>query len=160
MHLRRTLPLLLLSLAASAIAQTHFCIAGDLDHLTATQVSQCKTKMTNMRDAVKRRGAPSGWHFVVVCDETGWSDYTSVVAPAGAAMLKDAAFHTDGGLHWTFVRGSRMDADSAEAADTLLAVALRGLPRTEPAPRPLPNPKRVLREPSLSIAKVEQPRLP
>ena len=159
MRLRRTLPLLLLSLASSALAQTHFCIAGDLDRLSATQVAQCKTKMTNMRDAVKRRGAPAGWHFVVVCDETGWGDYARFIAPP-AATLQEAAFHTDGDLHWTFVRGSRMDADSPEAAETLLTVALRGVPGSKPAPRALPNPKRTLPVPTLSVASVEPPKLP
>ena len=159
MHLRRTLPLLLVSFAASAIAQTHFCIAGDLDHLSSTQVARCKTQMTNVRDAVKRRGAPSGWHFVVVCDESGWTDYASFIA-SSSASLKEAAFHTDGGLHWTFVRGSRLDADSPEAAETLLAVALKGIPASAPAPHLIPNPKRVLPQPTLSIASVEPPELP
>ena len=58
----RNLTLLFLSVSSAALAQTHFCIAGDLDHLNAAQVAECKTKMTNVRDAVKRRGAPSGWH--------------------------------------------------------------------------------------------------
>src|ERR1700712_3459142 len=119
------LPLILLS-SSAALAQTHFCVAGDLDHLNAAQVADCKTKMTNVREAVKRRGAPSGWHFVVVCDESGWTDYASFVS-TDAPALDEASFHTDRGLHWTFVRGSRMEADSAEGADTLLAVALKGI---------------------------------
>lgn len=156
MRLRRTLPALLLSLATAALAQTHFCIAGDLDKLSSTEVAACKTKMTNVRDAVKRRGAPSGWHFVVVCDESGWSDYARFIAP-GAPALGRVAFHTDGNQHWTLVRGSRMDADSAEAADTLLAVALKGV--ASPKAAPMPNPKRILPEPTLSIASVEPPNL-
>ena len=156
MRLHRTLSLVLLSLASSALAQTHFCIAGDLDHLEATQVAACRNKMTSVRDAVKRRGAPSGWHFVVVCDETGWSDYAAFIAP-GAPVLADAAFHTDRNQQWTFVRGSRMEDGSVEAADTLLAAALRGVPTPTV---PLPNPKRVLREPVLSIASVEPAHLP
>ena len=157
MRFPRILPLLLLSVPSAAVAQTHFCIAGDLDQMSVTQVSACKAKLANVREAVKRRGAPTGWHFVVVCDESGWSDYASFVAP-GAPPLAAAAFHTDRGLHWTFVRGSRMDPDSAEGADTLLAVALKGV--VAPKVTPLPNPKRVLREPTLSIASIEPPQLP
>jgi hypothetical protein len=150
------LPLLLLSFSAAALAQTHFCVAGDLDHLNATQIADCKTKMANVREAVKHRGAPSGWHFVVVCDESGWTDYASFVA-TGGHVLDEATFHTDPELHWTFVRGSRMEADSIASADRLLAVALKGI---SPKAAPMPNPKRVLREPTLSIASVEPPTLP
>ncbi len=156
MRISTVAPLILFSLAYPAIAQTHFCIAGDLDHLNATQVTECRTKMTNVRDAVKRHGAPSGWRFVVVCDATGWSDYARFIAP-GTASLREAAFHTDEHQRWTFVRGDRIDA-GAEAADTLLAVVLRGV--TIPKTEPMPNPKRVLRQPTLSIASVEPPQLP
>jgi hypothetical protein len=149
------LSLLLVSLPA-ALAQTHFCVAGDLDHLNATQVADCQTKMSNVREAVKRRGAPSGWHFVVVCDESGWTNYASFVA-SGAHMPDEATFHTDQNLHWTFVRGSRMEADSAAGADTLLAGALKGI---SPKAIPTPNSRRILREPALSIASVEPPKLP
>ena len=149
------LPLLLLS--SAALAQTHFCIAGDLDHLNATQVADCKTKMTNVREAVKRRGAPAGWHFVVVCDESGWTDYASYIATGAPATLDKAAFHTDPDLHWTFVRGSRIDADRAETADTLLAAALKGV--SSPKATPMPNPERILREPTLSVASLEPPKL-
>ena len=157
MHLCRTLPILLLSLTSCALAQTHFCIAGDLDQLKPAQLAECKTKMTNVREAVKRRGAPSGWHFVVVCDETGWSDYASFIA-SGKPSLREAAFHTSQDQHWTFVRGSRMDPEDARATDALLAVALKGVPT--PKVKPIPNPKRVMREPALSIASVEPPSLP
>jgi hypothetical protein len=157
MRLHYTFSLVLLSLTSSALGQTHFCIAGDLDHLKASQVTECKTKMTNLREAVKRRGAPSGWHFVVICDEHGWSDYATFLAQ-GTPPMGEAAFHTDGNQRWTFVRGSRMDADSPEAAEMLLAVALKGVPA--PNATPMPNPKRVLREPTLSVASVEPPALP
>ena len=158
MRFPRHLPLLLLSFASAALAQTHFCIAGDLDGLSATQVAECQTKLTNMREAAKRHGAPTGWHFVVVCDESGWTDYASFVAAPGAPTLEEAAFHTDRGMHWTFVRGSRMDAGSAEGADTLLTIALRGV--SSPKATPMPNPKRLLAEPALSIASAEPPQLP
>lgn len=157
MRFRRTLLLLLASLASSALAQTRFCIAGDLDHLNETQVAACKAKTTDVREAAKRHGVPAGWHFVVVCDETGWKDYAGFMAPFAGA-LKDAAFHTDEGQHLTFLRGSRMDAGSAESADTLLTVALKGVPT--PKAVPLPNPKRVLPQPTLTVASVEAPRLP
>ena len=157
MRPHRTLPLFFLGLATAALAQTHFCIAGDLDHLNATEVTACKAKMTNVRDAVKRRGAPAGWHFVVVCDETGWTDYARFIA-SGQQALHNAAFHTDPAQHWTFVRGSRMDAGSTDAADTLLAVALKGV--ATPKVAPMPNPKRVPPQPTLSIASVEAPTLP
>ena len=43
--------IVLLTLSASAVAQTHFCIGGDLDTLTPTQVAACKAKSADLRTA-------------------------------------------------------------------------------------------------------------
>ena len=56
----------LLTVALPAVAQTHFCVGGDLDHLSPAEVTSCRAKMTEVREAVRRRGAPSGWHFLIV----------------------------------------------------------------------------------------------
>lgn len=158
--MRFPLPVSLLMFAASltSVAQTHFCIAGDLDHLTQTEVSACHAKMTEVRDAIKRRGAPSGWHFVVVCDEAGWSDYASFSGKAGAHLLQ-ADFQTDRDEHWTFLRGSHLP-DGGQAAAVLLKAALVGVPGrlTEPGlhiePQPMPNPERTVQVPVLQVAEV------
>ena len=161
--MRVRLPASLLMFAASLplLAQTHFCIAGDLDHLTQTEVSACHTKMTEVRDAIKRRGAPSGWHFVVVCDEVGWSDYASFSGKAGAHLLQ-ADFQTDRDEHWTFLRGSHLP-DGGQAAAVMLKAALVGVPgrQIEPGvqtePQPMPNPERTVQVPALQVAEIRVP---
>lgn len=162
--MRFTFPasLLLLGATLPLVAQTHYCIAGDLDHLTQTEVTACRAKMTHVRDAVKRRGAPSGWHFVVVCDETGWSDYASFTGKAGARLLK-AEFDTDRNGHWTFLRGSRIADDDGQTAGAALSIALYGVPGIHPepgveaAPQLMPNPERTLQIPALQVAEAHMP---
>ncbi|MGI4756882.1 MAG: hypothetical protein ACRYGF_08540 [Janthinobacterium lividum] len=162
MRILSSLNLLLLSICLPCVAQTHFCIAGDLDHLTATEVSACKAKMTQVRETIQHRGAPSGWHFVVVCDESGWSDLASFSGKEGA-KLRNADFNTDRELHWTFLRGSRMDAENRDAAGTMLAAALSHVPGRTAEPgfengaHPMPNPQRVIHQPSLEMAEAHDP---
>ena len=159
--MRIPLPLTLAALAVTlpAVAQTHFCIGGDLDHLTKTEVSACQAKMTHVREAVRRRGAPAGWHFVVVCDETGWTDLAGFTGKA-ASGLRQVDYSTDREMQWTFLRGSRIDADGDEAGGVLNA-ALKNLPgrRVEPGngPAPMPNPRRTVSVPSLQVAEAHEP---
>ncbi|MGI4854088.1 MAG: hypothetical protein ACRYF4_08615 [Janthinobacterium lividum] len=160
MHFYRPASLLLFALSLPLLAQTHFCIAGDLDHLTQTEITACHTKMTQVRDEIKRRGAPSGWHFVVVCDESGWSDYASFSGKTDA-RLKDADFETNRDEHFTFLRGSRIAEDSARAAGVMLKAALLGVPGRQmgsdggAGPQPMPNPKRTVQVPSLLMAETQ-----
>ena len=143
--------LVLVCLSASALAETHFCIGGDLDNLKPTEVAACKTKMTQIREAVKRHGAPSGWHFVVVCDEAGWKDYASFVGQQKARLM-NSSFSTDTEEHLTVVRGSRLDADSPQEAEMVLEAAMDVVPATEAAPRLIPNQKRSASQPQLEMA--------
>lgn len=155
----QSLALVLLMLPSAAVAQTHFCIGGDLDHMAATDVAACKTKMSNIRQAVKQHGAPSGWHFVVVCDETGWTDFASfsgVYTSARKAALKSADFHTDRDLGWTFIRGSRLSSEPAQAT-MVLASILKDVPAPAPGPQPLPNLKRSLPQTTLTVAETRVP---
>ena len=148
--------LLFFCLSASAVAETHFCIGGELDQMSSTQVAACQTKMTEIRNAVKRHGAPAGWHFVVVCDESGWLDYASLAGGERARTVK-ASYATDAQMHWTFVRGSRMDTDEPAEAEMILAAALKSVPGTHAAPTPLANPQRIVAQPALQVADVMMP---
>lgn len=158
--MRFSLPvsLALLAVALPAVAQTHFCIGGDLDHLTQAEVSACQAKMTHVREAVRRRGAPNGWHFVVVCDETGWSDLAGFTGKA-AGGLRNVDYNTDRDMQWTFLRGSHIETDG-DSTGTVLAAALKNLPsrRLEPGsgPAPMPNPERTVTVPALQVAEVQQ----
>lgn len=162
MRFPRPVSLLFFAISLPLVAQTHFCIAGDLDNLTQTEVSACHTKMTQVREEVKRRGAPSGWHFVVVCDEGGWSDYASFSGKTDA-HLRDADFETNRDEHFTFLRGSHLAEGSAKAAGVMLKAALLGVPGRqvgpdgEAAPRPMPNPERTVQVPVLLMAESQVP---
>lgn len=147
----------LLSAALPAVAQTHYCIGGDLDHLSQAEVTTCKAKMTAVREAVKRRGAPSGWHFMVVCDESGWQDVAALTGRS-AARLEAAAYSTDQGLQVTFLRGSRMGDADGSAPAAMLNAALEGVPGRyarpgiDATPAPIPNVERTREVPTLLIA--------
>lgn len=167
--MRPTLPLTtallsaaLLSASPLADAQTHYCIGGDLDHLSQAEVTTCKAKMTAVREAVKRRGAPSGWHFMVVCDESGWQDVAALTGRS-AAHLKTVAFDTDQALQVTFLRGSRMGDDSDNAPAAMLNAALEGVPGRyarpgiDATPAPIPNVERTRETPTLLMADVREP---
>ena len=157
-----SLRLFLFGLCLPCVAQTHFCIAGDLDHLTANEVTACKSKMTQVRDTIKHRGAPADWHFVVVCDETGWRDLASF-SGANGATLRNAEFNTDRELRWTFLRGSRMDGVHDDAAGGVIAAALKhlpgrsGEPGLENGPHAMPNPQRVIHQPNQELAEAADP---
>lgn len=155
----QTATLAFLCLAVPAVAQTHFCIGGDLDHLDQTEVSACQAKMSHVREAVRRRGAPDGWHFVVVCDETGWSDLAGFTGKA-AGGLRHVDYSTDRDMQWTFLRGSHIEADG-EQAGAVLNAALRYVPgrRAQPGsgPGPMQNPERTVTVPALQVADVRQP---
>ncbi len=152
-----SLSLALLGATLPAVAQTHFCIGGDLDHLSAQQVSLCQSKMSHVRETVRRRGAPDGWHFVVVCDETGWNDLASFSGKAQGA-LRTVDYSTDQELHWTFLRGSRLSGEEADSTGSMVAAALKGVPggRIENGPVPMPNPRRTVPQPTLQMADVHE----
>lgn len=151
----------LLTLALPAIAQTHFCVGGDLDHLSPAEVTSCRAKMTEVREAVRRRGAPSGWHFLIVCDESSWHDVAALTGQATAA-LRNVDFHTDREQQVTFIRGSHVAEQDGTAA-RLLQAALEGVPGrfSQPGigvtPAPIPKVERKRDVPTLQIADAHQP---
>lgn len=153
----------LLTVALPAIAQTHFCVGGDLDHLSSAQVTSCRAKMTEVREAVRRRGAPSGWHFLVVCDEGSWEDVAAMTGHAATA-LRNVDFQTDQAMQMTFIRGSHVAEQDGTAA-RLLNAALQGVPGrfTQPGvgvtPAPIPNVEQKRELPALQIAEAHQPEL-
>lgn len=152
MRLPLSTGLLLVSLCAPLVGQTRFCIGGELDHLSSAEKTACQAKATQLRDAVRHRGAPADWHFVVVCDEAGWSDYASFAGREATRMVH-AGYSTDRAMRLTVVRGSRLEAEDEQVAEEVLSVALRGVPGVVPAlPLQLPNPQRSLHQPSLQVA--------
>lgn len=94
-------------LSASSVAQTRYCIGGDLDHLSANERAECSATLQAVRSAAAAMHAPADWHFVVVCGEQGWKDYTAF-SRRGEAALEQASADTDREAQETFFREERL----------------------------------------------------
>ena len=156
MRIRSVARLVVFALASSAVAQTTFCVAGDLDRLSPAQMTACRTKAADLRSAVRVSGAPDHWHFVVVCDETGWSDYASF-AGGDKTTLMQAAENTDRNLRFTFLRGSRMEEGNTRNVASLLAAAKRDMPQRAAS---LPNMHTPAPRPNLNVTQMHMPDPP
>jgi len=101
-----------LCLSLPACAQVKVCMGGNLDGLTASQKNTCEDQVRMTREAATSANAPSDWHFVVVCDEDGWKDYTAFAQRDGAD-LQLASADTNFAERTTFLRGTRMTSENA-----------------------------------------------
>ncbi len=115
MTLNRILSAVTLSAAlvsTSALAQTRFCLGGDLDHLSQKERAACAAKMQSVRVLAASLHAPENWHFVMVCGEEGWKQYVAYAEPQGKTLL-EASYNTDYLSRETFLRETRLaDPDS------------------------------------------------
>ncbi len=155
-HFRLASGLFFLVLSTSLVAETHFCVGGDLDHMTPAAIAACRAKMSGVRDAAKQRGVPAGWHFVVVCDEAGWKEYASF-SHEERGLLTGAGYSTDPQLRWTFLRGSALDANQPEATATILSTSLESVPNQKGAPQLAPAASKS-RQLSIAMASHESSR--
>lgn len=125
-----------LLLALSAAAQTRFCIAGDLDQLTAAEVQACRKTSNTLRSAAQETHVPANWSVITVCDEAGWQTIASLHG-AGAARLLRVNQTTDQTRHITFVRATHLQPGDVATAKSLLATTAQELTKgTEPLPAP------------------------
>ena len=104
----------------SAVAQTRFCMGGDLDHLSQTDRAACSATVQAVRNAASTLHAPDGWHFVVVCGEEGWKSYAAF-SSHGEAVLEDAAADTDLAQGTTFFREDRLHTPQAHGLQHVVA---------------------------------------
>lgn len=109
-------------LSGAAVAQTRFCIGGDLDHLTAFERTACMSKLNQVRITAAKFQTPQDWHFVVVCDEGGWKQYASFSKRA-AEDLQDATADTDLEQRTTFFRGDSLTGGAGEGTHMQRVVA-------------------------------------
>lgn len=114
-----------LLLSVSAVAQTRYCLGGDLEHLSASQRSACSAKVEAVRKAAVGVPMPADWHFVVVCGEQGWKDY-AIYAFASSDALQDAQLSTDHDRHETFLRESSLHLDDVASLRQILTTAFSG----------------------------------
>ena len=96
-----------IAMGVSAVAQTRFCIGGDLDRLSAGERASCNAAKDTVKLTATRLHAPEDWHFVIVCGEGGWKEYTAV-AQRGEVALNDSDADTDLDQHVTYLRESRL----------------------------------------------------
>ncbi len=117
--MRTRLTALLLCSAATvlsipSVAQTRYCIGGDLDHLSVAEKSACTATAQAVQASAASMQAPEGWHFVVVCGEEGWKSYSAFSTHAEATLAMAAA-DTDLLQQTTYFRGDRLqEAKSGE----------------------------------------------
>lgn len=107
-------------LQASAVAQTRFCIGGDLDHLSASDRAACSATMQAVRTAATRMHEPQDWHFVVVCGEEGWTQYAAFSSRGVDAVANDIA-DTNLEEHTTYLRESRLQAPQPRSLERAVA---------------------------------------
>ena len=105
---------------ATALAQTHICLGGDLDHLTKTQKDHCTARLQEVRKAAAALHAPEGWHFVVVCGEEGWKAYADYSLRQDTA-LQHAVVDTDYAAHETFLRESALESLTSSGSENILS---------------------------------------
>ena len=117
-----TAPVLALAaslLSVASVAQTRFCIGGDLDHISANDRAACSATMAAVRTAAASLNAPNGWHFVVVCGEEGWKNYASF-SSRGEAVLERVA-DTDQVQQTTYFREDGLRATQAHGLERAVA---------------------------------------
>ena len=114
------LVLAITALQTSAVAQVRFCIGGVLDHLPSTQRSACATKLQAVRRLATTLGAPDDWHFVLVCGEEGWTDY-SIYAKGGPDRLADRSADTNLNERETFLREASLNSAELESSNGIIA---------------------------------------
>lgn len=108
------------SLCVPAVAQTRFCIGGDLDHLSATDRASCSALLEAARGAAAVTYAPEGWHFVVVCGEEGWKQYAAF-SKRDEGALANAAVETDRAERTTYFREASLRGGGAHGLQQSVA---------------------------------------
>jgi hypothetical protein len=111
---------------ASALAQTRFCLGGDLEHLSAAQKASCSAKMQAVKEVTRSLHAPEDWHFVVVCGEQGWQNYTAFYAQESQALAETIA-DTHLSSRETFLRESRLQLEDLKGLRKVLAHEVAGI---------------------------------
>lgn len=113
-------------LCASAVAQTRFCIGGDLDHLSEQQRTACSAKLQAVKLTAVALHAPADWHFVVVCGDEGWKSYTAY-SLEGSPALRDASADTHLQERETFLRGDRLNVENLRSLRRVVAHEVAGI---------------------------------
>lgn len=129
MNLTKTTRLLTIAstfICLSAVAQTRFCIGGDLDHLSTQEKLACSAKLQAVKQTAAALRAPENWHFVVVCGEDGWKSYAAFASQGSAALLR-ASSDTHFEQRETYLRGDRLDVEDLRRLRQVFAHEVAGI---------------------------------
>lgn len=107
-------------LCVPAVAQTRFCLGGDLEHLSSAERTACNATLQAVRSAASSLHAPEGWHFVVVCGEEGWKQYAAF-SPRGEDAVADVAADTNLDEGTTFLREDRLHSGNTRNLQHVVA---------------------------------------
>lgn len=118
--MRRFFAIAVLLCSLPAVAQMKVCMGGNLDSMSASDMRACENQVRMVREAGISSKAPADWHFVVVCGEDGWKDYTAFSAHS-ESQLRMASADTDFANKTTFLRGTRIT--SPESSNQVMAEA-------------------------------------
>ena len=122
MHLKNATRLLLATTLfhAAAVAQVRFCVGGTLNTMSQAQRSACNAKLQAVRRLAVALHAPDDWHFVLVCGETGWEEY-SAYATGDATALASLGAKTDIDERETFLRDRSLDSAELTSLQGIVA---------------------------------------
>lgn len=113
-------------LCTAAVAQTRFCVGGDIAHMSAPEKAACSAKLQAVKSAAAAFHAPDGWHFVLVCGEQGWKEYAAFTLADDAALM-NASADTNLEQHETFLREDRLDLANASSLRRVVAREVAGI---------------------------------
>ena len=124
---------LTLALATSQFvsAENRFCLGGETAHLDAAGKQACAAQIKSAQKLVSQHPGVDNWHFVVVCGESGWSEY-SLFAHDSASSLREASLDISYTDRTIYLRGDRLSTEPTKADPklTMALVALSSAPRS------------------------------
>ena len=113
-------------LPLQSFAESRFCIGGDTSNLNVSQKKACMAELAQVQTLAKRFHAPDDWHFVMVCDAAGWSDYAAF-SQRSQTELVNASADTDLAEQSTFFRGDRLSTPNASRFERVVAHEIAGI---------------------------------
>ena len=115
-----------LTVTPSFAQESRFCIGGNLDHLSKSELQACQSTLNEVRSASINLHGPAQWHYVVVCDEASWTDLAAL-SKRDVAELARVSVDSDLDMHLTFLRGAQLsgtDTVQRVVADEIASIQL------------------------------------
>lgn len=117
------------AMVAGAETGNRICLGGNIEQLSSTQRFACQQRAQQVRRAADQAGL-SNWHFVVVCDDAGWSDYAAF-STTPAEALQNRATDTNADARTTFVRATGISTPESLSTELVAVVRQAGSQRIQ-----------------------------